>query len=499
MKLKTNYGKVVTGHKKATDAGIKILKKGGNAIDAAIAAASTLAVAIPNMNGLGGDSIALYYCSKKKKIYTINGSGKSPKKASVKYFTNLGLKKIPQRGSLSITVPGVIDAWETSLKKYGKKNLKNVLQDAIKLAENGIKVDKYLYNFFKGEVYKDLIKKNKNLSNIFGLPKDIKLGKIIKQKKLAQTLKVLAKSGSKSFYRGDLCDKIVEDLKKQGAILSKKDFINHSTLIQKPISTDYFDKKVFSAPPNSQGLALIGLCKLFNNINNKIVLNNYLDFKKKVFSIRDKYCLDPSVSKFFKKKKIKFNDFKKITKDFKKNYGDTSTLVVVDKYGNAVSWVQSLFEEFGSGVVSPQTGIVFHNRMYLEKITNKGFNILKSEKRPFHTLCPAIVLDNNKFDLSIATPGDHGQPQTIFQILNYIYNYGYKIQKAIDLPRVRHNQGNQILVEKGYKKQFKFLKNQTIKIKIYNKPHRVFGGVTAIKVNSNKTLSKGVDKRRSCN
>ena len=499
MKLKTNYGKVVTGHKKATDAGIKILKNGGNAIDAAIAAASTLAVAIPNMNGLGGDSIALYYCSKKKKIYTINGSGKSPKKASVKYFTNLGLKKIPQRGSLSITVPGVIDAWETSLKKYGKKNLKYVLQDSIKLAENGIKVDKYLYNFFKGDVYKNLIKKNKNLSNIFGLPKDIKLGKIIKQKKLAQTLRVLAKSGSKSFYRGDLSDKIVDDLKKQGAILSKKDFINHSTLIQKPISADYFDKKVFSAPPNSQGLALIGLCKLFNNKKSKIVLNNYLDLKKKVFSIRDKYCLDPSVSKFFKKKKIKFNDFKKITKDFKKNYGDTSTLVVVDKYGNAVSWVQSLFEEFGSGVVSPQTGIVFHNRMYLEKISNKGFNILKSQKRPFHTLCPAIVLDNNKFDLSIATPGDHGQPQTIFQILNYIYNYGYKIQKAIDLPRVRHNQGNQILVEKGYKKQFKFLENQTIKIKIYNKPHRVFGGVTAIKVNPNKTLSKGVDKRRSCN
>ena len=499
MKLKTNYGKVVTGHKKATDAGIKILKKGGNAIDAAIAAASTLAVAIPNMNGLGGDSIALYYCSKKKKIYTINGSGKSPKKASVKYFTNLGLKKIPQRGSLSITVPGVIDAWETSLKKYGKKNLKYVLQDSIKLAENGIKVDKYLYNFFKGDVYKNLIKKNKNLSNIFGLPKDIKLGKIIKQKKLAQTLKVLAKSGSKSFYRGDLSDKIVDDLKKQGAILSKKDFINHSTLIQKPISADYFDKKVFSAPPNSQGLALIGLCKLFNNKKSKIVLNNYLDLKKKVFSIRDKYCLDPSVSKFFKKKKIKFNDFKKITKDFKKNYGDTSTLVVVDKYGNAVSWVQSLFEEFGSGVVSPQTGIVFHNRMYLEKISNKGFNILKSQKRPFHTLCPAIVLDNNKFDLSIATPGDHGQPQTIFQILNYIYNYGYKIQKAINLPRVRHNQGNQILAEKGYKKQFKFLENQTIKIKVYNKPHRVFGGVTAIKVNTNKTLSKGVDKRRSCN
>ncbi|MDA8702147.1 gamma-glutamyltransferase, partial [Candidatus Pelagibacter bacterium] len=119
MKLKSKYGMVVSGHKKATESGMRMLKNGGNAIDAAIAAASTLAVAIPNMNGLGGDSIALYYSSKKKKIYTINGSGRSPKKASVKYFENLGLKKIPQRSSLSITVPGVIDAWETSLKKYG--------------------------------------------------------------------------------------------------------------------------------------------------------------------------------------------------------------------------------------------------------------------------------------------------------------------------------------------------------------------------------------------
>ena len=499
MKLKTNYGMVVSGHKEATKSGIKILKKGGNAIDAAIAAASTLAVAIPNMNGLGGDSIALYYSSKKKKVYTINGSGKSPKKASTRYFKNLGLKEIPQRSSLSITVPGVIHAWETSLKKYGTKKLKDILEDAINLAEKGIKVDDYLYNFFKGNIYKDLIKKNKNLSNIYGLPKNIKFGKIIKQKKLAKTLRVLGNFGSKSFYRGDLCDKMVDDLKKQGAILSKQDFINHSTLIQRPISTDYFNKKIFSAPPNSQGLALIGLCKLFNNINKKINLNNYLDFKKKVFSIRDKYCLDPSISDFFKKKQINFNNFKNITKDFKKNFGDTSTLVVVDKNGNAVSWVQSLFEEFGSGIVSPQTGVVFHNRMYLEKISKKGFNILKSQKRPFHTLCPAIILDNNKLDLSISTPGDHGQPQTIFQILNYIYNYGYKIQKAINLPRIRHNQGNQILAEKGFKKQFKFLKNKKIKIKIYNKPHRVFGGVTAIKVNPNMTLSKGVDKRRSCN
>jgi gamma-glutamyltranspeptidase len=496
MKLKTKYGMVVSGHKKATKAGMKILKSGGNAMDAAIAAAATLSVAIPNMNGLGGDSIALWYSSKSKKILTINGSGKSPKKASISYFKSLGLREIPQRSPLSITVPGVVDAWDTSLKKFGKKKLKNVLNDAIKLAENGIKIDKYLNDFFKGDVYKRLIKNNKNLSNIYGLPKDIKLGKIIKQKKLAETLKILAKFGSKSFYQGNLSKLMLKDLRQQGSILSKNDFCNHSTLIQKPINTEYFGKSVFSAPPNSQGLALIGLCNLFNNIDKKIEINDYLKIKKEIFFLRDMYCLDPSISKLSKNKNK--NKIQIIKNNSKKVSGDTSTLVVVDKYGNAVSWVQSLFEEFGSGIVSPNTGVVFHNRMYLEKIFKKGHNKLKSQKRPFHTLCPAIVLNNKDLDLTICTPGDHGQPQTIFQILNYVYNYKYSIEKAILAPRIRHNLGNEILVEKGFNKNFKTLKNKKIKFKVYNKPHRIFGGVTAIKVNSNKTISKGADKRRNC-
>ena len=494
MKLKTKFGMVVSGHKKASQAGMKILKNGGNAMDAAIATAATLSIVIPNMNGLGGDSIALWYSSKNKKILTINGSGKSPKKANISYFKTLGLKKIPQRGPLSITVPGVVDAWDVSLKKFGKKKLKDVLNDAIKLAENGIKIDKYLNDFLKGDVYKKLIKNNKNLSNIYGLPKDIRLGKIIKQKKLAETLKVLAKHGSKSFYKGSLSKAILKDLQLQGSILDKNDFSNHSTLIQKPINTEYFGKSVFSAPPNSQGLALIGLCNLFNNINQKIEINDYLKIKKEIFFLRDMYCLDPSISKLYRDK----NRLKKIEDNFKKVSGDTSTLVVVDKYGNAVSWVQSLFEEFGSSIVSPNTGIIFHNRMYLEKISKKGYNKLKPQKRPFHTLCPVIVLDKKDLDLTIATPGDHGQPQTIFQILNYIYNSKYSIKKAILTSRIRHNQGNEILVEKGFNKNFKNLKNTKIKFKVYNKHHRIFGGVTAIKVNSDKTLSKGADKRRNC-
>ena len=208
--------------------------------------------------------------------------------------------------------------------------------------------------------------------------------------------------------------------------------------------------------------------------------------------MRDLYCVDPSTSKINQKiiNNTNNNYLKKIS-------GDTSTLVVVDKQGNAVSWVQSLFEEFGSGVVSPRSGIILHNRLYLEKVSGIYDNYLKPGRRPFHTLCPSIVLNQNKLDLTIATPGDHGQPQTIFQILNYIYKNKIPLQKAIDLPRVRHNNGNQILAEKGFNKKF-CIDKKNFSIKLYKKKNRIFGGVTAIKINSNKSLSRGADKRRNC-
>ncbi|SVE23079.1 uncharacterized protein METZ01_LOCUS475933, partial [marine metagenome] len=244
-----------------------------------------------------------------------------------------------------------VHAWETALIKYGKKNLKKVLENAINLAEKGIVIDKYLKTFFESKVYRNLIKNNKNLSDIYGYSKNFKIGSKIKQKNLAKTLRILSKEGSKSFYKGKLSKIIVEDISKQGSIITSDDFKNHSTLIQKPISTTYLNKKIYVAPPNSQGLALISLCNLFKvikNNNDKTKLSDYLKNKKTAFKYRDLYCVDPSISKINHK----------IINNTKKNYlekisGDTSTLVVVDKQGNAVSWVQSLFEEFGSGVVSP--------------------------------------------------------------------------------------------------------------------------------------------------
>ena len=495
MKLKTNYGMVVSGHREATKSGIKILKNGGNAMDAAIAASATLAVAIPNMSGLGGDSIALWYDAKKNKISVINGSGRSPSKATKKYFISKGLKKIPQRGPLSISVPGLVHSWEISSKKYGKKKLKILLKDSIVLAKKGIKVNKYLKSFLESKVYRSLIKKNKYLSDIYGDRKKIKINSIIKQIKLSETIRTISKKGAKAFYNGKIFKVLLGEIKKQGSILNENDFKKHKTLIQQPISINYSKRKIFTAPPNSQGLALIYLCKYFKNhkkIKKKIDIYNYLKNKKKAFKVRDLYCVDPHIYKTE-------NKFKKI---LNQNYyqqkinGDTSTLVAVDKMGNAVCWVQSLFEEFGSGIVSPSTGIVLHNRLYLEKITGNYKNQLKPNKRPFHTLCPSMVMNNNNLDLVIATPGDHGQPQTIFQIINFIYTQKYNIQKAINLPRIRHNSGNKILVEKGFEKNFTNFKK--VKLNIYKNKDRLFGGVTAIKINKDKTLSKGADKRRFC-
>jgi len=490
---------VVSGHREATKAGIEILNKGGNAIDAAIAASAALAVSIPNMNGLGGDSIALWFDQKKNKVITINGTGKSPSKATIKYFKSKKYKNIPRRGPLSISIPGIVHAWDQSLKKYGTKTLKVVLKPAIKLAKNGIKVDKYLKNFFEGSVYKNLIKKNKYLSNIYGDKKKYNVGSKIKQIELADTLIEISKKGSSSFYKGEISKKLIYDLKKQGSIINHKDLKKHKTLFQKAISIKYNGQKVFTAPPNSQGLALLILCKLFekNRLSNKnININEFFKLKKESFIYRDKYCIDPKLSKFTKKiftqKIIKWKKLNNYSN--KKVSGDTSTLVVIDKNGNAVSWVQSLFEEFGSGIVSPSTGVVFHNRLYLENLIKTKSNYLRPGKRPFHTLCPAIVLKNNKCDLVIATPGDHGQPQTIYQILHHVYKNNLTLQNAINKPRIRHDSGNQILLEKN----FPFI-DTYLNIKKYNKPHRIFGGVTAIKRNkNNNALYRGVDKRRNC-
>ena len=493
-----NKGLVVSGHKEATKAGIDILNKGGNAIDAAIATSAVLAVSIPNMNGLGGDSIALWFDQKKNKVVAINGSGKSPHKASIKYYKSKKYNKIPRRGPLSISIPGLVHAWEKSLKEYGTKSLKEILNPAIKLAKKGIKVDKYLKKFFEGNVYKTLIKNNKYLSDIFGDKKIYKINLKIKQSQLGNTLTEISHKGSSSFYKGEVSKKIIYDLKKQGSIISHKDLKNHKTLIQKPISTKYQGQKIFTAPPNSQGLALLFMCKLFeeNKSSNKnININEFLKVKKESFFYRNKYCVDPTISTFSKKK---FNQIKIKSKKFN-NYlnnkvsGDTSTLVVIDKKGNAVSWVQSLFEEFGSGIVSPSTGVVFHNRLYLEKLFKKKNNYLRPNKRPFHTLCPTIVIKNNKCDLAIATPGDHGQPQTIYQILHHVYKNNLTIQNAINKPRIRHVTDKQILVEKDF-----YLKKTNLNIKKYNKPDRLFGGVTAIKRKNNNTLSRGADKRRNC-
>ena len=490
---------VVSGHKEATKAGIEILNKGGNAIDAAIAASAALAVSIPNMNGLGGDSIALWFNQKKNKVTTINGTGKSPFKATIKYFKSKKYKNIPRRGPLSISIPGIVHAWDQSLKKYGTKTLKVVLKPAIKLAKNGIKVDKYLKNFFEGSVYKNLIKKNKYLSNIYGDKKKYNVGSKIKQIELADTLIEISKKGSGSFYKGEISKKLIYDLKKQGSIINHKDLKKHKTLFQKAISIKYNGQKVFTAPPNSQGLALLILCKLFekNRLSNKnININEFFKLKKVSFIYRDKYCIDPKLSKFTKKiftqKIIKWKKLNNYSN--KKVSGDTSTLVVIDKKGNAVSWVQSLFEEFGSGIVSPSTGVVFHNRLYLENLIRTKSNYLRPGKRPFHTLCPTIVLKKNKCDMAIATPGDHGQPQTIYQILHHVYKNNLTLQNAINKPRIRHDSGNQILLEKN----FPFI-NTYLNIKKYNKPHRIFGGVTAIKRNkNNNALYRGVDKRRNC-
>ena len=511
----SDKGIVVSGHHRASEAGASILRQGGNAMDAAIATAATLAVAIPHMNGLGGDAIALYYDANADEVTAINGSGRSPAAATVARYQGLGHRQIPRRGPLSMSVPGVVRAWEDSLKRWGTKSLGECLEPAIELAESGVPLDLTQLDFLTGPTYAELAANYAPLASLFGAP-DVprKPGMRLPQALLAQTLQTLAEEGAASFYAGSIAHSLYLDLKAAGALISERDLADHATGFAESLKVSYCGRTVHAAPPNSQGLALAlltGLDDVTTSQPGKTSSNSsgldasrYMHAKQIAFKLRDLYAVDPARSQFTpeilgKESLLRLaRDETVSATEARAGGGDTSTLVVVDAAGNAVSWVQSLFEEFGSGIVSEKTGVVLHNRLYLEQLNDDPVRGLLPGTRPFHTLCPALVIGQQGCDMAIATPGDHGQPQSIYQVLRHVFVDGLSIQDAIERPRLRHDQGKVVMIEDraptAWREQ---LQSSGYSIHEVGSWSRLMGGVNAVHRLSENVWGAGADPRRS--
>lgn len=508
---------VTSDHVLASSAGMDVLKRGGNAVDAAITMAAVLAVVRPHMNGPGGDNFMLIRLAKTGEIIALNGSGRAGSKATPAFFEAKGLKTVPGSGILSVSVPGAVRGWADALQKHGTITLAQALQPAIRYAEQGFPVSPRL-NIDINESKRKL-SADPELARIF-LPNGEAppVGSLLKQPDLGRTLRAIATSGPAVFYTGAIATKIAQFMEKEGGLVTAADLSKHRSTWEKPISTTYLGNPVIAFPPNTQGVTLLEALNVAELSDLKPMGRNSADYihalvegAKLAYEDRDKYIADPAfadvpVERLISKEyatdlarrlrdKLKANDASSNAN--RDGTGDTVFLGVVDKNGNAVSMIQSLFAAFGSGRMVPGTGITLHNRGSLYELDAKHPNIIAPGKRPFHTLCPAMVLRPDKsLMMVVGTPGGDGQPQTLVQVITNILQFGLTPQQAVEATRFRWYGRERVGVEPGIGTDVRDALTKRGHQITVQEPSEEFGGAQVIMVTPSGGRIAGADPRR---
>ena len=464
--VRAEHGMVASSQPLASQVGLEVLKRGGNAVDAAIAMAAVLNVTEPMMTGVGGDMFALVSWSKTGELKALNASGRAPRALNLDYFTRKGIKNMPLTGMEPITVPGAFDGWVTLLEKYGTMKLADLLAPAIEYAENGFPVMEKCARDWEGAAEK-LRKTQAATSNYLVDGRAPRAGEIFRQKNLARTLRTLARGGRDAFYKGEIARAIVDYCQKNGGFLTMQDFAEHKSEWVEPIATDYRGYKVYECPPSGQGLtALLALNILEGfdlasmNTRPDLYYHTLIEATKLAFADRNRYIADPAFAKvpvrqllskeYAASRRALINPDRAIETPeagVVTGESDTTYFTVIDKDRNAVSFINSLFEEFGSGVVAGDTGIVLHDRGAGFSLDPKHPNRIEPGKRPFHTIIPAMVFKDGKLFMSFGVMGGAIQPQGHVQVLTNLIDLGMNLQQAIEAPRFRYLSGNRVILE----------------------------------------------------
>ena len=428
--------------------------------------AAVLNVTEPNMTGVGGDAFMMVYSAKTKKIEALNASGRAPRALTAERVAGLGHKQMPLSGMETITVPGAFDGWVTLLEKHGTMKLPDLLAPAIALAENGFPVMEKTVADWIPEVEK-LRRTPASASTYLVNGEAPKPGDIFVQKNLARTLRTLAKGGRDAYYRGEIGRAIVDYCQKNGGYLTMEDLAEHKSTWVEPISTTYRGHTLYEFPPNNQGLTALLLLNILEGVDLASMRNDparyyhsLIEATKIAFADRNRYIADPAFAKvpvqellsrdYAAKRRALINPDKAIDPPA---YGevkmgsDTTYFTVVDKDRNAVSFINSLFNSFGSGVVAGETGIMLHNRGSGFVLQAGHPNRLEPGKRPFHTLIPAMVFKDGRLLMTYGVMGGDIQAQGHAQVLINLIDRGLNLQQAIDAPRVRYVSGRGVMLE----------------------------------------------------
>jgi len=448
-------GTVATSNPLAANAGLDMLKKGGNAVDAAVCAVSVLNVVEPMSTGVGGDVFALVYDSKTKTIEALNGSGKSSMRTDIDDLRNMGMESIPLEGpysGLAVSVPGCVDAWDQLLKKFGVFSLDTVLVPAIDYSQNGFGVSEITANNWKLAGKKLSINERcEFLPN--GRAPDF--GEKVVLPDLNRTLKGISENGRSYIYEGVIPEKISEYVQKFNGWLCEEDFSLHSSSWVKPISSNYRGYDVWECPPNGQGIAALIALNIVENIdlvNSEIEPVLQLHYKIEAMKIAFKdalwYVADPEkanipiqelLSKSYAKKR--FNEIKEdstcrgYNRGNFNQHGDTVYVSVIDGNGNACSLINSLYQGFGTGLVVPETGIALQNRGALFSTNQEHPNFLEPNKRPYNTIIPCMITKNSNLVSSLGVMGGFQQPQGHLQVISNLIDFGMNPQEALDSER----------------------------------------------------------------
>jgi len=461
-------GMVSSSQTLATLAGYKILLKGGNAVDAAIAMVSTLNVVEPHSVGIGGDAFALIYLARENKLIGMNASGRAPYRANIEWFREKGMDEIPERGILTVTVPGALHGWVQALDRYGTLSLGDVFDDAIYYAENGYPVSEVIAGEWKN--MEKLLLSSEGSSKTYLIDqKSPRPGQMFFNKDLAQTYKKIVRDGAETFYNGEICDAIMEFSDRNSGLLSPRDFRDHITTWVEPISTDYRGYTIYELPPNGQGLTVLEMLNILEGYdidtlkhNSPEYLHLLIEAKKAAFSDRDYHITDPDFEKIPVAELLSKEYAKKIRDRIDRNRAkapptppsyrrssETVYVTAVDKDRNAVSFISSIFMHFGSGMVVDGTGILLQNRGKSFSLDPGHLNRLEPRKRPMHTIIPAMVFKDGNFLMSFGVMGADMQPQGHVQFLVNLIDFKLNLQEAIDASRARHLEGTEVYLENG--------------------------------------------------
>ncbi|MDF1550547.1 MAG: gamma-glutamyltransferase [Bacteroidales bacterium] len=450
------HGMAATSQPLATQVALDILKQGGNAIDAAIAANATLGLMEPTGNGMGGDLFAIIWDAKTQKLYGLNASGYSPKSLTLDYFKKNGLEKIPAYGPLPLTIPGCVAGWFEMHKKFGKLEMKQNLQPAIDYAREGFPVSELIAYYIGASA--NFLQKYPNFKETW-MPNGhapVK-GEIFKNPFLASTLEKIAKGGRDAFYKGDIAKIIAAFIKEQGGFLSYDDFADYQAEWIDPVSTNYRGYDVWELPPNGQGIAALQMLNILETYDlksmgfaSKEYVHLFVEAKKLVYEDRAKYYADMNfskvpvkdlISKEYANKRRPLINPERSARSYdygELEQGNTIYMTVADKEGNMVSLIQSNYRGMGSGMVPPGLGFMLQDRGELFSLEEGHKNVYEPRKRPFHTIIPAFVTKDGKPFMSFGVMGGAMQPQGHVQILVNMIDFGMNLQEAGDAPRIQH-------------------------------------------------------------